>query len=213
MQIRGKEREMNLNKSVYYSDGYFRLEQLCSFAHQINDIHKLSPKNIIEIGIGNGFTSTFLKRAGFDIVTVDINPDLGPDLCVPINELQLYLSGRLFDLVVCCEVLEHMPFDEFEENIRIFSSIGSRLYMTLPNYKRAIGFGGFLRLPKFSPFKINQYIEISWKKKLDKEHFWEVDSSAQTKKKNIIKILNRYYKHTSVSRYALNPYHMSFYSA
>lgn len=210
MEIRGETRERNLEKSEYYSENYFKLPQLCSFAHQIHDIYRLKPASILEIGIGNGFTSSFLKRSGFDVVTVDINAALEPDICSPIAGLAPLLGGRSFDLVVCCEVLEHMPFANFEDNIEGFRAVGRRLYLTLPNYKRVFGLSGFLRLPKFAPALVEAEIEIPIRKSLDKEHFWEVGSSPLTTRKEIVKRLGRFYPRVDTGRYGLNPYHLSF---
>jgi len=207
-------RELNLDKSVYYSDGYFNLRQLCSFAHQIHDIYHLKPINILEIGIGNGFTSSFLRRAGFEVVTVDINPNLDPDICCPISEIESFLEGRFFDLIVCCEVLEHLPFEEFEASIKIFRMLGKRLYLTLPNYNRVFGASIFFDLPlyRFPRFVINAHFDVHRKKLLDPErgHFWEVGSSKLTTKKKLNKRLKSFYNSVRIREYTLNPYHISF---
>lgn len=208
MKSRGEGRERDLPESVYFSDGYFQLPQLCSQAHQISDVGALKPVNVLEIGIGNGVTSSFLRRAGIDVLTVDINPNLKPDLCASIDELQNHLKGRQFDLIVCCEVLEHMPFSKFEESISIFKTIGHRLYLTLPNYKRSIGIGGFFRL-RHSVRNLSFYYDLPVKKKLPEEHYWEVGYSKETHSAEIIKIIRRYYNQVSVKKYHLNPYHWS----
>lgn len=210
MSTRGIERERSLDMDVYYSDGYFKLEQLCSFAHQIHDIYKLKPRTILEIGIGNGFTSTILKKSGFDVTTADINESLGPDICAPIDSLRHHLHDRKFDLVVCCEVLEHLPFNQFEKSIEIFRSLSDSLYLTLPSYSRIYGFGGFFRLPKREPSIGSWLIKLPGGRVLDKEHFWEVSSSRASSLKQIKSILEKYYNEVDVSYYHLNPYHISF---
>src|SRR5690606_25285672 len=129
----------------YYSDDYFGLSQLCSMSQQIHEIHSLKPTNILEIGIGNGFTSAILKRAGYPVTTVDINPELEPDICAPLDEVAPLIEGMRFDLVVCCEVLEHMPYEQFGPNLNHLRKFGDRLFITLPNYRAPIGFGGFFR--------------------------------------------------------------------
>ena len=203
------DREKNLPKFIYFSDSYFKMEQLYSYAHQINAIHSLRPNSLLEIGIGNGFTSTFFRKLGYDVVTVDINHELCPDICLPINELNSSIFGRTFDLIVCCEVLEHIPFCEFEGSIKTFASIGKNLFLTLPNYKRQFGFGGVLRLPKLS-IRISKYFEIKYKKEFGSGHFWEVDSSKNTNKRSVVSILEKYYNSVEISRFALSPYHISF---
>lgn len=148
--FRGYNREKELSRDEYFSDQYFTMQQLCSFAHQINHINSLKPKSILEIGIGNGFVSTFLKRAGYFVTTADINPNLDPEICAPIESLGEKLQQK-YDLVVCCEVLEHMPLNLLNTNIELLSSFGRRLYLTLPSCRRIFGFGGIYRLPKCSP--------------------------------------------------------------
>lgn len=51
------------------------------FAYTSSSLNKrLAPKAVITIGIGNGFTSILLKRAGDDVVTIDINSSVGRDI-------------------------------------------------------------------------------------------------------------------------------------
>jgi SAM-dependent methyltransferase len=212
MRKKGFEREMSLEKSKYFSDRYFSLQQLCSFAHQIRDIYLINPSKILEVGIGNGFTSTFLKCAGFDITTVDINPELEPDICSPISKLDNFFDTDSFDLIVCCEVLEHIHFNEFESCIKQFRRLGKKLYLTLPDYNSTYGLSGILRLPKSPVIFFKAQIAIHLKKKIAFEHFWEVDSSKITSKKAISNILSNSYQNVTIKRYILNPYHLSFFS-
>ena len=207
---KGTTREAGLSRQVYFSDSYFRLRQLFSLAHQLHEIHRLRPEDILEIGIGNGFVSSFLRRAGYSIVTADINPELEPDICAPMNELPSRLGGRNFDLVVCCEVLEHMPFETFEENIQVMAGSGRRLFLTIPDCRRVFGFGGILRLPKWAPGLLNRYVETPWAGPLGKAHFWEIGSTPRSSKRNILRILEKYYTNVRTARFALNPYHVCF---
>jgi protein-L-isoaspartate O-methyltransferase len=61
---------------------------------KIHEIDKLKPKDILEIGLGDGFVSSFLKRAGYDVTTVDINPALEPDICAPLDQMSNHLRAR-----------------------------------------------------------------------------------------------------------------------
>ena len=138
---RGTERERDLDRDVYFSDSYFSMDQLCSFAHQLNFIHSMRPTSAIEIGLGNGFVSTFLRRAGIPVITADINAALEPDICAPLGEVSSHIES-LRDVVICCEVLEHMPLEELDANLDHLRSLGDRLFLTLPNSYRSWGFSG-----------------------------------------------------------------------
>lgn len=211
--LRGDERERDLDRSVYFSDSYFGLPQLFSQSHQIAKIHAMRPKSIIEIGIGNGFTSTFLRQAGYDIVTADINPALQPDICAPLDQLPNHLDGRRFDVVVCCEVLEHMPFDQFATNVSLLRALGDRLFMTLPNHRRYFGFGGLLRLPKMKVLDVDANIPFGRRRRLPAEHFWEVDHSAATSLNAVMKVLDGFYGRTQTGKFSTNAYHRYFISS
>lgn len=95
VNARGAQREMSLSRETYFSELYFSEPQLFSMGNQLAAIHQLKPQSIIEIGIGSGFTSSFLKGAGYDITTVDINESLRPDICCPLHLLPNVLKGRV----------------------------------------------------------------------------------------------------------------------
>lgn len=207
---RGAERESSLSRSVYFSERYFELTQLFSLSHQIEKIHKLRPKDVLEIGVGNGFTSSFLRKAGYDIVTADINPALEPDICAPLVELESHLDGRRFDLVVCCEVLEHMPFEMFPSNLAALKALGDRLFMTLPNHRKYFGIGGVLRIPRLKPVELSLHLSTRLTKRLPSEHFWEVGHSRETSLSGILSIIKDKYKKVEYGNFSSKPYHRYF---
>lgn len=207
---RGKDREKSLPRNAYFSDGYFALEQLFSLSHQINEIHKLKPESILEIGIGNGFTSSFLRRSGYRVTTVDINPELEPDICAPLDQVGQIIGDVRFDLVVCCEVLEHIPLQEFKPSLDHLVKLGRRLFLTLPNHRASVGLGGMLRIPKIGARIFDWTIDIPRKKKLDAEHFWEVNSEDRTSLKEIVSELKSRYPSVETKKMPLNPYHIAF---
>jgi hypothetical protein len=209
-QIKGAEREKTLDPAAYRSDRYLSLRQLCSLATQVHLITALHPGTVLEVGIGNGFTSTFLRRLGIDVLTVDINPALCPDVTSSIAELPSNIAKRAFDVVVCCEVLEHIPFDQFEESLEIFRSYSRRLFLTLPSYSSWVGFSGFVRLP-FVDTLINIGAKVRRPKDLSAEaHFWELGSSARTSRAEIGLLLAKRYGTVDHGVFRLNRYHEYF---
>lgn len=214
MSIKGTTREESLEREVYFSDHYFSLQQLCSFAQQIHQIYKLRPQSMLEIGIGNGFTSTYFRMAGIAVSTVDINPRLKPDIVAPIDKLPNIpaLADKKFDLVVCCEVLEHMPFDKFEESIAICRGCASRLFLTLPAYKRWYGISGFARLRgrEIRRFKIGWRAHDKFKDLEASQHFWEIGSHDYSSRPELQKIIRKYYPKVRAGTFALNPVHEFF---
>jgi SAM-dependent methyltransferase len=97
-------------KGQYSSRAYNTKERFCSFWHQLDETLSLDPRTVLEIGPGEGLVSDWLRRAGVDVTTVDIDPALSPDILGSATELPF--ENRSFDVVVCCEVLEHLPFEQ-----------------------------------------------------------------------------------------------------
>jgi hypothetical protein len=207
---RGAEREAKLEREDYFSDHYFSMPQLCSFAHQLHHIHGMHPRSAIEIGIGNGFVSTFLRRAGISVLTADINPALEPDICAPLSEVRGQIAAPV-DLVICCEVLEHMPLELLDENLDHLRSLGNRLFLTLPNSYRTWGLGGFAFLPKLGARPIDLVFNIPWKRPIaGGPHFWEVGYSAGCSRRALVDKLRSRYGSVRSGRFGLNSYHVWF---
>lgn len=208
--LHGNERERGLAREVYFSDGYFSIPQLCSFAHQLNFIHSMRPLSAIEIGVGNGFVSTYLRRAGVPIITADINAALEPDICAPLSEVRAHLDAPR-DLVICCEVLEHMPLEELDANLDHLRELGGRLFLTLPNSYRAWGISGLIFLPKLAGRLLDFNLSIPWKRPIaGGPHFWEVGHCADCSRAAIVQRLRQRYGQVRSGRFALNPYHVWF---
>lgn len=207
---RGADRERGLELDSYFSDSYFSIPQLCSLSHQLNFIHSMKPESAIEIGVGNGFVSTFLKRAGVPVTTADINPALDPDICAPLSEVARHID-QTTDVVICCEVLEHMPLEELDENLDYLKGLGQRLFLTLPNSYRSWGFSGLTYLPKVGVKLFDLNFDIPWKRTIkDGPHFWEVGYSRECSRKSIANRLSQRYKIVRSGRFTMNPYHIWF---
>jgi hypothetical protein len=210
-EARGRIREVGLPRSAYFTDEYFSLPQLFSLAHQIHAIYKCKPSSVLEVGLGNGFVSTFLRRAGLPVTTVDVNPELSPDICSGIDKLVEAVEGT-FDLVVCCEVLEHLPIEDLDPSLDQLRAVGKRLFLTLPTSHRPVGFGGLLRLPKLGARMVNLNFDIPIRRSLGGgPHFWEVGYDSTCTRSAIKKRLSKRFTEVRSGRFALNPYHMYFY--
>jgi 2-polyprenyl-3-methyl-5-hydroxy-6-metoxy-1,4-benzoquinol methylase len=100
-------------KSHYSKEGYNNLLRFLSYQHQIELITNLKPKNVLEIGVGNKLVSNQLKSMGLKVTTCDFDPKLKPDFIGDIRNLPF--KKNEFDLVVAFEVLEHLPFSDFDK--------------------------------------------------------------------------------------------------
>ncbi len=208
---KGFDRESNLGEEVYYSDHYFSKYQLFSLSEQINLLYKYSksienPK-ILEVGKGNGFVSDFFKKVNFYFKTFDINENLNPDIVGNILELDTLIDFKP-DLILCSEVLEHIEFKFFEKSLQELSLVSNKyVIITLPEFKKFFGLNLQIRIPKFKVFSIPLFVKIRGNKTLASGHFWEIDYDKDSKRKNIEKILKKYFTIVEKGGFHTNPYH------
>ncbi len=102
-----------VTRQHYTGTSYATKGRFASYWHQINEIERLQPKTILEIGIGSGFFRRelmFLEQPP-DIYSIDIAQDLQPDVVADVTRLPV--KSNSVDLVVAFQVLEHLPFRLF----------------------------------------------------------------------------------------------------
>lgn len=175
----------------HYFKGYDTKERWMSYWYQINEIMNLNPKNVLEIGVGNKFISEYLKMVGIKTATVDIDPELEPDFLCSVTNLSKILKSK-FDVILCAQVLEHLPFSEFEKSLHEIKEVCERYALiTLP-------YGGIdLSLITYLPrkgFKKIFSVKLPFPRehKFDGLHYWEIGKRGYSLSK-IRNILKKYF--------------------
>lgn len=156
----------------YFSPQYCKPSRMASYGYQIKEVINCKPKKLLEIGIGNGIVSYILKNFGLSVTTLDNNKNLKPDIVGSV--LNIPLPDSSFDLVLCCEVLEHLPYVEFKKALLEIYRVTRRfLILSLPDCTRY--YRVELRLPKL---RCNYSKEVPFRRpqkhKFDGEHYWEI---------------------------------------
>lgn len=174
------------NKINYFASDYEDKNRWMSYWHQIKEVSDFSPKNVLVIGKGNGLISEYLKLAGIKIVVLDIDETLKPDVIASV--LKMPFSDNEFDVVLCAEVLEHLPYNEFNKalsEIKRVAKIGA--VISLPHFGPAIRF--FLKIPFLPELKFILKLPYPIKHQFKGEHYWEIGKKGYLLKriKNDIK--------------------------
>ncbi len=157
----------------YTRPAYLSPERMATYAYQIREALASAPSSVLEIGPGNGIASYVLCSNGVSVVTLDIDPRLHPDTLGSVTDLP-FLDGA-FDVVLCFEVLEHLPFDALEPCFRELSRVArSSVILSLPNYAH------FYRVSLVIPILGKVQLGSRWpawlsrKLKDHPEHYWEL---------------------------------------
>jgi len=184
-----KNEEVKYNKSNLYTEiTYDSKKRFCSYWHQIQEVILTNPRQILEIGIGNGFVSKYLKERQFQIVTIDVDEKLKPDIAGSV--LGIPFVDESFDAVVCYEVLEHLPFQNFADALREINRVTrAHAVISLPDIS---GFYiVYLDLPIIGEIKklITRPTLKLPPNKFDGYHCWEIGKATYPLKtiKSVIK--------------------------
>ena len=155
----------------YFEPGYDSKRRFISYWHQTNEIISLDPQSVLEIGIGNGMVSNYLKGRGLDVTTLDIKERLRPDIIASV--LDIPLGDSTFDVVACYEVLEHMEYQEFGVALsEIYRVCKRTALISLPDQNRAIRI--LLHVPVLGEKQWMVSTPRIKKRKLDVYHKWEI---------------------------------------
>ena len=213
MHARTTDEEDALPRELYLGEGYFAWPQLVSLVHQIIDVHATGARKILEIGKGSGFVSDFLAKAGMEVTTVDVNPNLEPDVLGSVLELDQHFEEDSFDCVLCAEVLEHLPFSEFETAIQQIARVSrDSCILTVPRLQRIlVCFQARIKIPMFRWRMPGILLSIKGpQKKIYPGHHWEIGSSKETRLSGVRRKLRRSFEIRRDFALRWNPYHHFF---
>ena len=172
---------MQVVKDHYDFGKYVTIPRWCSYWHQINEVKKLTPKSLLVIGVGDGIVTDVIQdTTDIQITTIDIDPNLNPTIIGSVTELDRIIDQK-YDCILCCQVLEHLPLDEFGNIIGLISHYCDYLILSLPTHHYEFSmvinlFGAIKRIRFFIP-------RFWHKHKFDGEHYWEVGARYSSNKK------------------------------
>jgi hypothetical protein len=144
-----------------------------SYWHQINEVLASIPESILEIGVGANFVGQFLSARNFRVVTYDLEHELRPTIIGSVTHLPFRENS--FDTVMCCQVLEHLPFECFKPCLLEIRSVCRKvLVLSLPDRTPALS--GVVRVPNliFWDFVISLHLSIREPLRSSRKHFWEI---------------------------------------
>jgi hypothetical protein len=122
----------------YHSD-YLgqRAERLFSYQQQLMYTLQEQANSVLLVGKGDGLVEQILERYGVNVTTVDVEPSLEPDVVGSVDSIPC--PDGDFDLSLCCQVLEHLPFERFGVALRELERVTRRcLVLSLPDVRRFV---------------------------------------------------------------------------
>lgn len=114
---------------------------------QLELVGRAQAARVLEIGPYLGYVTALLANAGYAVTTLDLGPRQFADPPGPHIETDLLaldparLAGH--DTILCCETLEHLPFDRLPGVLSGFAASGARTLVLSVPY---VGAQAFLQL-------------------------------------------------------------------
>jgi SAM-dependent methyltransferase len=164
------------NTADYYGKTAFHPLRIESMTEQLRQICYSGYTNILEIGVGNGFLKRCLSSfPEINHKTLDIDKNLCPDYVGSVTNMPF--EDNQFDLVVCGQVLEHLPFSDFLPSLKEIRRVARyEAIISLPDNRRRYALAVFF--PRWGWFQHEWNLSRQcYKQKIfefNGSHHWEI---------------------------------------
>jgi 2-polyprenyl-3-methyl-5-hydroxy-6-metoxy-1,4-benzoquinol methylase len=166
-------REVQVAPDHYEFERYDDAERWMSYWHQLRAVLAVRPKTVLEIGPGSGVFRSYLERAGVVVKTLDIDASRGVDYIADITRLDDSLPpGLTFDAVCAFQVLEHLPFADFEPCLaQLARRAAPHVFISLPyrglRVRLSLWWGDHM-------LTLGHKLMLPWRHRPIPEHYWEL---------------------------------------
>jgi len=180
----------------YRFENYFNFERWSSLFYQLKEIVTRSEiKSVLEVGPGTKSLEKLVGefRPDVNYHSVDISEHINPTYIAGVTKIPVEDSS--FNLVCVFQVLEHIPYEEFENAIIELKRVSnSYVFISLPDSTPAIRF--LVKIPFFR--KISFLIKVPKPQKhvFNGQHYWEIGKSGY----NLSKIKEDILKHFDIQK-------------
>jgi ubiquinone/menaquinone biosynthesis C-methylase UbiE len=211
LEEKKKMNNIQVDDGHYTRRKYNSLERFISFYYQIDSVvHLNDVEKILEVGPGGKLVTENLRLIGYDVTTCDFDIRINPDIVSDIRSLPF--EQQSFDCILVCQVLEHIPFDDFKKVVEDLAKITKR-YVIVSLPQRSSGFEIVIKTPFIQSIFKKRFFDLSLQfpirfmgfKESD-QHYWEIDWFT-TKKKDVENVLEKHFSIKKTFRPPLNKYH------
>ena len=190
---------------------YYTQKRVVHQWYQVRLLRDLAVRRVLEIGPFKGLVTAMLGNAGYEVSVLDVDDSQrsafggvefisGDVRDYPYEEL----AGR-FDTIICCETLEHMPFDDVDGVLaRMVEARARYLIVSVPymatqltvdlyvNRHTIMKYLSFKKLRRFKSFA-QPPAAAGWQ-----PHKWEVGYKEYPLKR-VVALLARHFRVADVS--------------
>lgn len=192
----------------YEVASYDTLERWISYWYQVRTIAPLGDRSVLHVGVGNGTVPWLLRtQLGMDVTTTDYDARLNPDVTADVRALDAHFEAKQFDVVCAFQVLEHLPFADFEGALRQLARVARRhVVFSIPNNGKTVALRVDVGGHKLA---IGRKIPMNRAWAFDGQHHWEVGTRGHSAAA-VRAVVERVAPIAREEVYADYPYHRAF---
>jgi ubiquinone/menaquinone biosynthesis C-methylase UbiE len=127
---------------------------------------------VLEVGVGDKVFGNFIKNNTSVVYTsLDVAEDLKPDVLGSI--LQLPFEDNSFDVTCAFEVLEHLPFEQFDKAVSELVRVArTHVVVSVPHFGPMLSLS--LKIPFLPQLQLALKIPYPRKHVFNGQHYWEL---------------------------------------
>ncbi len=190
-----------IDKNYYDFEKYVSKTRILTYHYQISELTRAKPGSILEIGIGSKVVASVLKGLSLPVTTIDINPELKPDIVGSVTDLKSVVAPKSYDWILCARVLHHLSFVDFEIALKELASISKTgVVLTLPIEDLRIYFSIRRTAAQYKtkslplPLFLKKLAYKIFNKSEQRYRFlWKINSHSDTSMDNIENIISKYF--------------------
>lgn len=177
-----------------------------SYWHQIDEVTRRKGKEVLIVGGGDGIVPGILRNFGYQVTVVDVVPELAPDVLADVRDLPF--DNDSYDQVLCCQVLEHIPFDTVGDGLREMARVSREgATISLPSCSRPLSVTLQLGQRRRLRSSISLPGQRTWS--FNGVHYWEIGAGNYSLK-SVEEKLEQYFHLDRTYLVEENPYHRFF---
>lgn len=163
--------EPQVDKTNYNFGRYAFEGRFVSYYWQLKEVLAQKPQSVLEVGVGDHVFGSFIKNnTTVSYTSIDVAKDLHPDVVGSI--LELPFVGKSFDVVCAFEVLEHLPFEDFDAAVGELVRVArTHVVISVPHFGPTLSFS--LKIPFLPEMRAALKIPFSKKHPFNGQHYWE----------------------------------------
>jgi len=161
----------------YFGPHYLSPKRLSSYGYQFKLAMETNSKSFLNVGSANFILKQLLEKQNRSVLDLDIDFLTKPDIIGALPFLPF--PDKSLDVVMCFQMLEHLPFNNLGSCIKEIKRIAKEyILLSLPDRTRSKS-----QIAMYFIYRILKH-PLYWRKyqliPIFKEHFWEIGHSNIT---------------------------------